>query len=66
MSKSQNRQGIPTTGSRSRSPGDEASPESPQTAENTCRSCNGTGRIKGDPCPECDGSGKIIETVGDA
>ena len=47
-------------------PGDETSPVAPQAAENICRACNGTGRLEGKPCPECVGTGKVVETVGDA
>jgi DnaJ-class molecular chaperone len=46
--------------------GDEASSEDSQTAENTCRRCRGTGRAADGPCPDCGGSGKVVETVGDA
>ena len=48
------------------SPGNEASPKEAQTAENTCRRCRGTGRQGNEPCPECGGSAKVVETVGDA
>ena len=53
-------------GEDNRNPGDEASPGAPQTAENICRTCHGTGRVGDKPCPDCGGSGRIIETVGDA
>jgi DnaJ-class molecular chaperone len=47
-------------------PGDEASPEASQTAENICRACGGSGRVGGEPCPDCGGTGTVTETVGDA
>ncbi|MEX6505024.1 hypothetical protein [Jiella sp. M17.18] len=47
-------------------PGDEGDPSAPQTAENTCRACHGTGEIDGEPCPECAGTGYVREIVGDA
>jgi hypothetical protein len=50
----------------SRNPGDEASPTAPQTAENICRACGGTGRVDRKPCPDCGGTGRVTETVGDA
>ena len=56
----------PAGGQPGRTPGDEASPEAPQTAENVCRRCGGTGRVDGEPCPECGGDGLVVETVGDA
>jgi DnaJ-class molecular chaperone len=43
---------------------DEPAPS--QTARNTCRSCGGSGRAAGQPCPECQGSGTVPVTVGDA
>ncbi len=47
-------------------PGDEAAPGTPGTGENLCRNCNGSGRIEGEPCPECGGTGKVIEGIGGA
>ncbi|WP_083438136.1 hypothetical protein [Caldimonas brevitalea] len=48
-------------------PGDETSPHASQTAENTCRRCKGSGRSEnGQSCPECDGTGRVTVTVGDA
>ena len=44
--------------------GAEANP--PQTGENTCPACSGSGLIDGKPCGECGGTGKVTETVGDA
>jgi hypothetical protein len=48
-----------------RTPGREA-PRAPQIAENIGGSCRGTGRVEGEACPECGGSGRVVETVGDA
>ncbi|MFT8243124.1 hypothetical protein [Roseomonas sp. BN140053] len=48
------------------SPGDEAEPGAPQTAENSCRDCGGTGRLDGENCPTCEGTGLVTVTVGDA
>ena len=42
-------------------PGDEAAPGTPGIGENLCRLCNGTGKQDGDTCPECGGTGKVIE-----
>jgi DnaJ-class molecular chaperone len=47
-------------------PGDEAAPGTPGTGENLCRVCNGSGEQEGAPCPECEGSGKMIEGIGGA
>lgn len=49
-----------------RKPGDEVPPGTPQSAENVCRRCKGTGKTNGAPCPDCRGSGKVTVLVGDA
>ena len=45
-------------------PGDEARPGTPGTGEDTCRECDGVGRIDGEPCPNCGGTGKVNEGIG--
>lgn len=52
--------------SNSLNPGDESAPGDPQTGENTCRTCAGTGQVQGAECPTCGGSGRVTEIVGDA
>jgi DnaJ-class molecular chaperone len=47
-------------------PGDEAPPGTPGTGENLCRDCNGTGELEGKSCPNCGGTGKVIEGIGGA
>lgn len=47
-------------------PGDEARPEEPQTAENACPECSGSGRLGDRPCPACGGTGRVTAIVGDA
>jgi hypothetical protein len=32
--------------------------------ENICRRCSGTGQADGRPCPDCDGSGKVVAPIG--
>jgi DnaJ-class molecular chaperone len=66
MSSSQDKQPVPNAGSNGGNPGNEASPGASQTAENICRTCHGTGRVENKPCPDCGGSGMVVETVGDA
>lgn len=51
---------------RQMQPGDQAPPGTPGTGENVCRECAGTGRLRGQPCPNCGGSGYVIEGVGGA
>jgi DnaJ-class molecular chaperone len=51
---------------KGRKPGDEARPGSPQTAENACPDCGGSGRRDGKACRTCDGTGRITSIVGDA
>jgi hypothetical protein len=47
-------------------PGDEAPAGTPGTGEAICRRCGGKGRINGEPCPECEGTGKVIAGIGGA
>lgn len=47
-------------------PGDEAPPGTPGTGENVCRMCGGKGTVSGRTCPDCQGSGKVIEGIGGA
>lgn len=56
----------PTSGVATHTPGDETPPGSPQSGENLCPRCNGTGRLAAARCPECRGSGKVTVLVGDA
>jgi 4-carboxymuconolactone decarboxylase len=39
---------------------------SKQEGENVCPRCGGHGRVDGDTCPDCDGTGTVTEVVGDA
>lgn len=48
------------------SPGDEAPPGTPGTAENICRACNGSGQVNGQPCRECEGTGTVVTGIGGA
>lgn len=45
-------------------PGDEAAPGTPGSGENLWPRCGGSGRIEGDECSECGGTGKVIEGIG--
>jgi DnaJ-class molecular chaperone len=36
------------------------------SGENICRRCAGTGRIDGEDCPDCGGSGKVVTPIGGA
>ena len=47
-------------------PGDEAPRGTPGAGENVCRDCAGSGRIDGDTCATCGGSGVVIEEIGGA
>jgi len=47
-------------------PGDEAPAGAPRTGENICRMCGGTGRVDGHTCPDCEGSGRVVDGVGGA
>lgn len=45
-------------------PGDQVPPDAPGAGEAVCDQCKGTGRIDGKECPNCDGTGKVIEGIG--
>jgi hypothetical protein len=45
-------------------PGDEAAPGTPGTGEDVCRRCNGSGVLAGRECPDCGGTGKVVEGIG--
>jgi DnaJ-class molecular chaperone len=49
-----------------RHPGDEAQPGSPQTGEDICPNCHGTGRRDDETCDTCGGSGRVVRLIGDA
>ncbi len=49
-----------------RKPGDEVSPGTPQSGENLCPACGGSGEVGSRPCRECRGSGTVTTLVGDA
>jgi DnaJ-class molecular chaperone len=49
-----------------RNPGDEVAPGTPQTGENICPDCEGTGRRNGAPCAACGGTGRVVQQIGDA
>jgi DnaJ-class molecular chaperone len=45
-------------------PGDEAPAGATGTAQAVCRRCGGSGRWQDRPCPDCGGTGKIVQGVG--
>lgn len=45
-------------------PGDQAVRGTPDTGENICPTCNGSGTIDDRKCPTCGGTGKVIEGIG--
>jgi DnaJ-class molecular chaperone len=38
--------------------------DAPGAGENVCRKCNGSGRVEGEKCPECGGTGKVPTGIG--
>jgi DnaJ-class molecular chaperone len=45
---------------------DKVPPEETGAGENLCRACDGTGRVDGEECPECGGTGKVGTPIGGA
>ena len=45
-------------------PGDEAPPDEGSTAENACPVCGGEGTVDGEPCGNCNGTGRVTEAIG--
>ena len=50
----------------SMAPGDEAPPEGAPAGEMVCSECSGSGRVDGEPCPECEGRGTVVQAIGGA
>ena len=53
-------------GPKTKNPGDEVAPGTPQSGDNICRRCGGKGAIDDRPCSDCDGTGTVTTLVGDA
>lgn len=47
-------------------PGDEAAPGTPNTGEDICPACGGSGELDGGECANCGGTGKVIRGIGGA
>jgi RecJ-like exonuclease len=46
-------------------PGDDAQAGTPGTGEDICQECHGSGKVAGGmPCPNCGGTGRIVEGIG--
>ena len=46
-------------------PGDEAAPGTPGAAEGICDQCSGRGKLdNGTDCPECAGTGRVMQGIG--
>lgn len=41
-------------------------PKTEGAGENICRKCAGTGKIEGEQCPDCKGTGKVVTPLGGA
>ncbi|HVL59218.1 MAG TPA: hypothetical protein VM491_22220 [Burkholderiaceae bacterium] len=64
----QSQQTAPTGGAgAAKRPGDEVPPGTPQSGEDVCPRCGGSGRLQaGASCEDCGGTGRVIRLVGDA
>lgn len=51
---------------RAMRPGDQAPPGTPGTGEALCPACGGSGKLSGQPCPDCNGTGVIVQGIGGA
>ena len=51
------------TGGNKMNPGDEAPPGTPGTGEDICPQCHGSGKIEGEACGDCGGTGKVIRGI---
>lgn len=49
-----------------KNPGDEVAPGTDQTGKLPCDRCAGTGKLEGQACPVCGGTGEVVVNVGDA
>jgi DnaJ-class molecular chaperone len=47
-------------------PGDEAPPGMPGTGEDICPECHGSGKVNGQPCRNCGGTGRVVRGIGGA
>lgn len=56
----------PAGASRPIAQGDEAPPGTPGTGEDVCPAWKGSGQLAAKPCPNCDGSGRIVKAIGGA
>ena len=45
-------------------PGDEAPPQEPAVGEVECPECHGSGKLNGEACRNCQGTGMVREAVG--
>lgn len=53
-------------GKRAPNPGDDGPQGTPGTGEDICPVCHGTGRLDGEECVACGGTGVVVEGVGGA
>ena len=47
-------------------PGDEAPAGTPGTGEDACPTCNSSGKVDGETCANCDGTGRIVSGISGA
>ena len=45
-------------------PGDQVPATAPGAGEAVCEVCKGSGKLEGKECPNCGGTGKVIEGIG--
>lgn len=55
---------IPPSSDSEMSSGDALPPDAPNASETSCHRRGGSGKGDGARCPQCEGSGRVIESVG--
>ncbi len=54
---------VPPSSDPSMHAGDALPADAPNAGETICYKCGGSGSLEGKNCPECEGSGRVIESV---
>jgi DnaJ-class molecular chaperone len=61
-----NERSRPLSDASKTNPGDEAPRGSAGSGEDVCPECHGSGKVQGQPCRNCGGSGRVTRAIGGA